>query len=405
MLPEHTKESNNSLEDKSNDLQGLEHQLNKEHQSSSALGNGFIQSITIKNYKTIKNLENFPLRNINILIGANGAGKSNFLKFWQLLKMSLRDQDIFDEYVAKQGEADALLSFGRKCSDRIEFELSTLYPALSHSLFCVLGSTDYNTLLPPKYFFRPFPLGSLGFKIEDYKGVGVSMDTIWNHYSKILNQLQQYHFHDTTATSPILSSQPLYQNDRLFSDGENIAPFIYRIYKHYRQNYDLLVRTIRALVPDFYDFHIDIKLKDTENTSLFWLNRNDMGSDNVKKYHPVLLSDGSLRIICLLTVLLQPKELMPKIILIDEPELGLHPQAIDLISQIIKDVSEHAQFIIATQSPAFINLFAPEDIVVVDKNADGTSDFNRLDSSKLTHWLQNYSLSELWYKNILGGQP
>jgi predicted ATPase len=397
MLPEHTKESDHNLEYKSNDLQDLE------HQSSNDLGNGFIQSITIKNYKTIKNLENFPLRNINILIGANGAGKSNFLKLWQLLKMSLGTPDTFAAYVAKQGEADALLSFGRKCSDRMEIELSTLYTAFGHSFFCVLGSTDYNTLLPPKYFFRPYPLG---FKIEEYKGVsGVSMDTIWNHYSKILNQLQQYHFHDTTATSPILSSQPLYQNDRLFSDGENIAPFIYRIYKHYRQNYDLLVRTIRALVPDFYDFHIDIQLKDTDNTSLFWLNRNDMGSDNVKKYHPVLLSDGSLRIICLLTVLLQPKELMPKIILIDEPELGLHPQAIDLISQIIKDASEHAQFIIATQSPAFINLFAPEDIVVVDKNADGTSDFNRLDSSKLNHWLQNYSLSELWYKNILGGQP
>jgi predicted ATPase len=117
-----------------------------------------------------------------------------------------------------------------------------------------------------------------------------------------------------------------------------------------------------------------------------------------------VLSDGTLRFICLATLLLQPPQLMPDIILIDEPELGLHPYAINLLAQMLKRAAETKQVIVSTQSVELLNAMAPEDVVVAGRD-NGATTLKRLDSADLTDWLEDYSLGELWKRNVLGGRP
>lgn len=116
------------------------------------------------------------------------------------------------------------------------------------------------------------------------------------------------------------------------------------------------------------------------------------------------LSDGSLRFIALATLLLQPESNLPAIVIIDEPELGLHPYAITLLASMIHHASQYRQVIVATQSPALLDHFQPDDVIVVERPGRET-EFKRLEPAALAEWLEEYTLSELWDKNVFGGRP
>lgn len=110
------------------------------------------------------------------------------------------------------------------------------------------------------------------------------------------------------------------------------------------------------------------------------------------------LSDGSIRFIALATLFLQPPEFLPNIVLIDEPELGLHPQAVDLLASMIKIASKHCQIIAATQSARLLDSFDVDDIIVADNDNDNCTILRRLNREDFVHWLEDYSLSQLWEK-------
>ena len=185
------------------------------------------------------------------------------------------------------------------------------------------------------------------------------------------------------------------QNDRfrLYSKGENIAAYLYNIKENYFQSYNLIVKTIQSVAPYFDDFY----LQPLENNliQLYWTSKYDETIYGVSD-----LSDGTIRFIALCALFLQPQ--LPDMIIIDEPELGLHPFAIAKLSGIIKSAAEKGcQVIIATQSADLIKYFSAEDIITVD-SINGESHFERLDSSKLQLWLDNYySLGDLWRQNII----
>ena len=94
---------------------------------------------------------------------------------------------------------------------------------------------------------------------------------------------------------------------------------------------------------------------------------------------PHHLSDGTIRFICLTTALLQPEP--PSTIILDEPEPGLHPYAIEILAELIKSSSKRMQVIVSTQSPSLVDYFEPEEIVVVNRK-DGASNFKRLKDFK-----------------------
>jgi predicted ATPase len=189
-------------------------------------------------------------------------------------------------------------------------------------------------------------------------------------------------------------------NDNRFlrPDGSNLAAFLYYLHRMRETSYDLIRRTVQRVAPFFDDFLLEPQKLNPDTIRLEWRHKS---SDAY--FDAASLSDGTLRFIALVTLFLQPDEHRPSVILVDEPELGLHPYAITLLASLIKQASVKTQVIVSTQSPLLLDQFQPEDVLVAGRVNGGTQ-FTRLESARLATWLQDYSLGQLWEKNELGGR-
>lgn len=354
-----------------------------------------IDKISISGYKSIRSLEDLTLQRLNVLVGANGAGKSNFISFFRMLSRLITGELTY--YVAKAGGPDALLHHGRKRTQQIAAEMF-----FGHNGYkMTLEATQANTLIFAREAFYwnmrgDFPLGTGHSETRASSGI---QRNIANFVVPAIKSWIVYHFHDTSDTAPMKQSCALNDNGWLRPDGSNIAAYLYRLREQFPEHYRRIVDTIRLVAPFFADFQLRPNPLDPNTIQLEW---NEKGSD-----YPFLghhLSDGSLRFICLTTVLLQPDELMPATLLFDEPELGLHPYAIELLAALAKQASLKHQLIISTQSVELLNQFEADDVIVVDRQ-DDQSTFKRLKETELTEWLEDYSLGELWKRNVFGGRP
>jgi predicted ATPase len=215
----------------------------------------------------------------------------------------------------------------------------------------------------------------------------------------LIDGFKVYHFMDTTDEAAIRNSCYLHDNRSIRADGGNLAAVLYRIRRRSTVCYSRIVQTIRQIAPWFSDFVIEPLVDDLKRVQLDW---QDSESDVI--YGPHILPDGAIRAIALIALLLQPWEYLPPLLIVDEPELGLHPSAVCIIAALLKQASLHCQVLVATQSPTLLNEFEPQDVIVVDRE-DGKSTFSRLNPERLQEWLTEYSLGELWQKNIVGGGP
>ncbi|UCV16612.1 AAA family ATPase [Quatrionicoccus australiensis] len=354
-----------------------------------------IEKISIRGYKSIRELENLSLDRLNVLIGANGAGKSNFISFFRLLARLMAGE--LSYHVAKSGGPDALLHYGRKRTPQMSAEM--YFGNNGYKL--VLEPTQANTMIFAREAFYwnmggDFSLGA-GHP-ETKSGSGIQRN-IANFVVPSVKSWIVYHFHDTSDSAPMKQAGAVNDNGWLRPDGANLAAYLYRLREQFPEHYRRIVDTIRLVAPFFSDFQLRPNPLDPNSIQLEW---NELGSDFPFLGHH--LSDGSLRFICLATVLLQPDELMPATILFDEPELGLHPYAIELLASLMHQASVKHQLIVSTQSVELLNQFSPEQIIVVDREND-QSTFNRLDPAKLSVWLDEYSLGEMWKQNMFGGRP
>jgi predicted ATPase len=209
---------------------------------------------------------------------------------------------------------------------------------------------------------------------------------------------RQYHFHDAGDTAPVKRPHPSNDNLILKPDADNLAAYLAMLHADYPQEYERIVDAIRLVAPFFGGFVIREPLP--KNIELEWFERDS--PDTPFRAH--VLSDGTLRFICLATLLMQPMDLLPDTILIDEPELGLHPYAINVLADMLKQVSEQKQVILSTQSVELLNAFEAKDVVVAER-VEGATRLRRLDAEDLGDWLEDYGLGELWKRNILGGRP
>jgi predicted ATPase len=233
-------------------------------------------------------------------------------------------------------------------------------------------------------------------KLKEYVGWN---SQIAQHVYRAVSSWTVYHFHDTSGTAKIRRRCSVRDNERLRSDGENLAAFLYRLRKEETDTYELICDSVRLVAPFFRQFKLrPRRAAHHRELELEW---EQKGSDY--PFHPSQLSDGTLRFIALTTALLQPEP--PATILIDEPELGLHPYALDVLANLILQAQERTQLIVLTQSAALLNAFDPDQIVVIDRQ-DGESRFRRLDADELSVWLaEEYTLGDLWQKNVYGGGP
>lgn len=356
--------------------------------------------ITIKGFKSIASIEKLPLRPINLLIGANGAGKSNFIGVFSFIRSVYEGR--LQTYVRENGGADQILHFGSKTTEKIEFCVSSASGTNEYHL--TLGLTQEDRLFPEREVAT-----FAGRKVINYPEsvvprengmeAGISDPMLGEVNIPGLGLWRIYHVHDTSRTAPIRKTAKLNDNHYLSPDGSNLPSFLYRLRHRERENYELIRRIVQRVTPFFDDFLLEPDPLNEEYIRLAWRHK---GSD--KYFGAAALSDGSLRFIVLATLLLQPPILRPSVILVDEPELGLHPSAIALLASLVKQASVDGQVIMSTQSALLLDYFEPEDVLVAERDGGGTS-VKRLDAKRLKSWLEDYSLGELWEKNELGGRP
>jgi predicted ATPase len=357
-----------------------------------------LSKLTIKGYKSIQNLENFELTNLNILLGANGAGKSNFISVFKLLA-NMYAQNL-QLYVQKNGGADALLHYGRKKTPEMSMEFYFHFQRNGYIFY--LSSTIDNRLIFEKellwfagvYYDSEHRLIGTGHSEAKLKD---SQDSFACYIKPAIESWRIYHFHDTSDTALVKQTHSITDNLKLKTDAANLAAFLFFLNKKHPNNYQQIVKTVQLVAPFFHDF---VNRESDGYIQLEWFEKGDL--DTPFKAH--LLSDGTLRFMCLATLLLQPFELMIDTIIIDEPELGLHPYALAVLADLIKRVAERKQLIISTQSVELIEHFSANDIIVVDR-VNKASTFKRLNEAQLKDWLEDYTLGELWKQNIIGGRP
>jgi predicted ATPase len=346
-----------------------------------------LSRLILKGFKSIRDLD-LPLFPFNVLIGANGAGKSNLMAFFKMLQ-ALR-QNALQLHIAKYGGVDAFLHYGRKETGMLS---SVLYFDSTHYEFDLAPTVDN------KCFFLKESLQYQGNTAIHFGSshqeslLSFPDDTLVS----TLADCMVYHFHDTSDTAHVKRLQAINDNVKLRQDASNLAAVLYKLKKTTPKHYEILLKTIRQVAPFFGDFHLRPFPDNLHKIQLEW---TEKGSD-----YPFIandLSDGTLRFICLATLLLQPE--LPKVILIDEPELGLHPYAISVLAGLFRVASQRCQLIVSTQSLNLVDEFNIEEIIVVDRE-NGQSVFRRLEEEKLKKWLEEYSLSELWEKNVIGGRP
>jgi predicted ATPase len=361
-----------------------------------------IKELTIRGFKSIRKLEKFQLDELNILIGANGAGKSNFIDYFQMLSELVRGR--LQRWTRNQGSADRIVSFGVKETDQL---MSFIKFGLNGYKFILEPTIDGGFVFQEeKIFFDGFygkkwiPLGDGHTEAKlkkEYKSSPKGSEADYC-YSSISNW-KVYHFHDTSETAGVKRLGSLHDNEYLRPDASNLAAFLYRISAEHQDIYQQIRKTVRLAIPFFDDFIFKPRKLPTEEKQirLLW-----QGKDNDYIFWPSQLSDGSIRFICLVTALLQPDP--PSTIIIDEPELGLHPYAITLLGSLLRSASKRMQVIVSTQSVPLVNEFSIEDLVIIEREKGDTL-FKRYEEKEVVHWLEDYSLGELWEKNILGGRP
>lgn len=363
-----------------------------------------IKTVTLRGYKSIALLEDFELRNLNVLIGANGAGKSNFIGIFNLLA-ALSDGKL-QAFIQKQGGPDALLHGSRKRTQEIDAEIYfdknkeiangyrvSLTPTADNRL---IFSREETWIWNTDQYKSGIPT-SLGTAHDEAK-LPSNKDRISAYVRKAMKSWKQYHFHDTSDSAVVKRLQSSNDNLLLKPAAENLAAYLAFLNHKYPSDYQRIVDTIKLAAPFFGGFIIRDPLP--ESIELEWFEQTD--PDTPYKAH--ILSDGTLRFICLATLLMQPVHLLPDTVLIDEPELGLHPYAINLLADMIQQVAETKQVIVSTQSVELLNAFKPEDIVIVEREK-GNTVFKRLDSDNLKEWLEDYEIGDLWKRNVLGGRP
>ncbi len=361
-----------------------------------------IEQINIENYKSIRDAK-IPLKNLNILIGSNGVGKSNFISFFDLVKNML-DRNL-GNFILSQGGIERFLYCGSMNSKYIKGTIDfnntnafffTLNPTIDNKAFIQESGDYFNGFDDDTKTYSTWHLHYYDKAVEESQIMQIDNRRA-KYLQSYVKNLIVYHFHDSSKNSPMRHDCPVDDNHILKHDGSNLAAFLYRLQQTEPQSLRVIEGVIRSIAPYFKGFKLQPSRIIPDQIKLEWEQYNsDMYLDAQS------FSDGTIRFIALATVLLQPN--LPATIIIDEPELGLHPSAINKLAALMKRTAKKTQLIVATQSVNLVDCFDAEDIVVVDRK-DNQTEFKRLSSDDLSAWIDDYSMGEMWEKNVIGGQP
>lgn len=365
-----------------------------------------LSRIKVTGFKSIREM-NLDLCKLTVLIGANGAGKSNFASLFSMLNFAMTDA--LQDWIGERGGADGILHYGSKTTPQmtldVEYEtdrgVNRYHARLVHAAPDTLMFGDETVLFTAHNAGserEPTSLGS-GHRESAIPEAGRAGNQTAGAAFGCMSSWRFYQFHDTSATAGMRQSRYIEDNRYLRSDAGNLAAFLHALRETERDAYERILGTVRLAAPFLNDFDLDPLVRDPRRVMLNWTER---GRDHL--FGPHQLSDGTLRFTALTTLLQQPESRLPSLIIIDEPELGLHPYAISLLGSMIRSLPDSTQVVLATQSVLLVDEFEPEDIVVVERH-EGETTFQRQSSTELADWLEEYSIGELWEKNVTGGRP
>jgi len=349
-----------------------------------------VRSIEVEGFASIRHAK-VELGKLNILVGANGSGKSNLIRALEMLGR-IADGDL-QFFVSRAGQFASLVhqpSHG-------EILLTVDAPPYGYRAVLLPSADGAATFAEERVRDRdtwyPLGRGHRESKLLD----PVRVQRIGPAGERAIDTLagcRVYHFHDTSISAPAKQPVETADNLTLHSDAGNLAAYLLRLSEEGGQAYRRIVRAVQLVAPFFRDF---VLRPERARVELRW---RQVDSDAVFSAHQ--LSDGTLRFICLVTLLQSPE--LPRIVVLDEPELGLHPFAIVQLAGMLRSAAVDHQVVVATQSVTLINQFELSELIVVERS-DGASNFTRPDPESLQAWLEDYSLGELWEKNLLGGRP
>jgi len=360
-----------------------------------------LEQLTVRNFKSIRD-QTLRLGPLNVFIGGNGAGKSNLIGVFHFLNRVVSAD--LQNYTGEAGGADSILHFGRKQSPSLAVELEFVQGDYANGYRIELRPTveDRFIFSRESFWFHDRSRFAKGLSTELGTGhaearVQKATEPIAGHVRHDLDSYRIYHFHDTSSSAKVKQTGDVDDNRRLDRDAANLAAFLYRLQQKHAGHFQNIEDTIRQIAPFFEGFQLKPSELNPDKIRLEW---REKGSDGYFNAHA--LSDGTLRFMCLATLLLQPT--MPNVILLDEPELGLHPAAISLLADLLESAAQRTQILVATQSVTLVNQLTPESVWVVERD-ERHSVFKHLESADMSSWLDDYGLGELWEKNILGGRP
>ncbi len=374
---------------------------------------GKLKRIEVEGFKSIGRRQFIEFGDVTVLLGANGAGKSNLVSFFKMLNYMTTEG--LQQYIGRNGQASAILHFGPAKTKHIEFQIDftenewedTYKASLAFGMPDSIFVSGEQVIAHQRGHHKPFNyyLPSNGRPESALREIISGNGTkarICQVIKNLLVKCRVFQFHDTSEASRLRNSCYIEDAEFLKHDAGNLPAFLYGMQKNNPKYYQRIVEHIKIMVPQFQDFRLSPNVLNKQNILLNWI--GERGEEYL--FGPHQLSDGSLRYMALTALLLQPKDTLPNVIILDEPELGLHPAAIASLAGMISVAKRNCQVVLATQSPELVNQFSVEDIVVVDydKSVHSTS-FVHLDAQKLNAWMEDYSIAELWNKNVIGGRP
>jgi len=363
-----------------------------------------LKEISITGYKTIRELHRFAPRSLNVLIGVNAAGKSNFISVFRFLQWMLTPPGQLQIHVRENGGASSFLHYGpertKEITAHLELETESGINEYAFRLFHVAGDTFAFAEERYRYSWadsvRRAPWISLtpGSLEAGLNARAEEGDKTARAINGIIRSCVVHQFHNTSLTSRMKWRWNVEDNYRLKEDAANLGPFLLRLREQESAAYQRIVETVRLVFPLFSDFELNVV------GGTMMLQWKEKGSDVVFSSHQA--ADGLLRFFAMAALLLQPAATMPGVLVIDEPELGLHPHALEVLGGLLHKASTSTQVIVSTQSVPLLSQFEPDDVVAVERR-DGASHFQRLSADKLAAWLDDYTLGELWQKNYIEG--
>ena len=370
-----------------------------------------IDSIRIKGFRSLADVEIDDMPGATVLIGANGSGKSNFIRFFDMMSWMIGSRRLA-AFVQRQGGADDQLFGGSRISPRMEAELAILTEQGRNEYRFALAHAHPDRFIFTEEAFRfsrkelgteadwqqlgsSHPEAGITEAAQSAESTGVNRKTA-GVLVRLLKGCTVYQFHDTSDHSDLKKTCKAEDNRYLKSDVENLAAILLRLEREDVRRFETICDHIRRVLPVFDRFQIE---EDYGSVLLRWKAK---GMDKTIGAH--LTSDGSLRLFALVTLLNLPLGMLNDVLLLDEPELGLHPAAIALVGDMIKMLAADRQVIVATQSPLLVDVFGLDEIRVLELR-DGRTEIRRYDEDEYRDWLEEFTTGELWQKNLLGGRP